>query len=519
MPNATPPLLVSTKSVSAENFPLTPSVHEDAAHPGEATESQPSSGDTILVDSHSDNGIADKPTTAAPETAIMISMVRQEGMKFARDINSKLDDFETQVTQLASRLGESHDSLREALDELHTRTGQVTGHIGQIADQLQETSTRQKTGHQALDERLRTAAMALGARLDQLSNTLSEQQLQLGQLDAGQGDLQTAQSKLEGIVFTQNQALESLERSIGQQFQDTQADLAALHRTQGDQHQQQQDLAARLDHLDGNLNQETAKRIELERATTAWQLTHHKHFKIATASLCGLTLTIAGIMTWLHMAPNPALDQVQQELAQLKTTLDAQLTGADTLQKSLTNLSSRVSNVESALTHHREDNARVQADIEQLSQNIAALRRDSALNQTRQSEIDQTLAALQVRLTSLQARVTPPRINGAIAPVLPIQNQDWLARQAPDNYSIQLVGVYREANLATFVNENAVHLRDYPLASNRSQLQGRDWYNLYYGNFSSFSEAQRAITQLPPALQNANPWIRQMDAIVKSAAR
>ncbi|MFT6029918.1 MAG: septal ring-binding cell division protein DamX, partial [Oleiphilaceae bacterium] len=52
---------------------------------------------------------------------------------------------------------------------------------------------------------------------------------------------------------------------------------------------------------------------------------------------------------------------------------------------------------------------------------------------------------------------------------------------------------------------------------NISEYRGQDWYNLLYGDFVSFSDAQKALDALPVSVQKNAPWIRGMASVQKTA--
>ncbi len=43
-----------------------------------------------------------------------------------------------------------------------------------------------------------------------------------------------------------------------------------------------------------------------------------------------------------------------------------------------------------------------------------------------------------------------------------------------------------------------------------TERQGKDWFVGFYGDFSSYQEAQEAVAGFPRSLRDQSPWIRQM---------
>lgn len=80
----------------------------------------------------------------------------------------------------------------------------------------------------------------------------------------------------------------------------------------------------------------------------------------------------------------------------------------------------------------------------------------------------------------------------------------------PSEYTIQLLGVSNEKAARDFVAEQ---VNKNELLVFRSKRQGRDWFVVITGRYSSSSQARQAITRLPDAQRNAGPWARELKAI------
>ena len=88
----------------------------------------------------------------------------------------------------------------------------------------------------------------------------------------------------------------------------------------------------------------------------------------------------------------------------------------------------------------------------------------------------------------------------------------WLSRIDGSHYSIQLLltDISRRENLEVFLRgrEQAGELDDvyvYETVINR-----RTWFGALYRQYSSFSEARRALEKLPPELSLHAPFIRNV---------
>lgn len=87
----------------------------------------------------------------------------------------------------------------------------------------------------------------------------------------------------------------------------------------------------------------------------------------------------------------------------------------------------------------------------------------------------------------------------------------------PSEYTIQLLGVSNEKAARDFVAEQP---NKKELLVFRSKRQGRDWFVVIIGRYSSSAQARQAIARLPDAQRDAGPWPRDVKAIhneIKSA--
>lgn len=513
------PLDAEEKEVANETLlPLT-------SDPQQA-EPELASGETILVDHPRESTEATAGTLPAEpkasegeesEGATMISLARQDGMKFARDINTKIDDLETHIGSLTHAFADSQDLLRTTLHELKNRTHTMTHDIERVAQRLEDSSDKQMEMTRALDERFRESMIDVSTRLGHAWDSLQDQQGQLEQLEQRHSSLEDLHQALGQTTSKHGLTIEALTQDTQQRFESTGEHIANLHVQQDEQLRTLKALTEELDCLAAKVGLEADKLAAVEVNAAEHTRVTRQNFQIVAGVLGGLTLAVAGAMTWLHLQPDAALVQAQTDIAALSSTVGTQISSNEALQTEFTVLKSQLSGLEAAIKQHAGDNATLKGDLAQFSRDVASLKAATSSTQANNQEITLLLSALETKVKGLQAKVAPPRINGTVTPVLPIQSAEWLARQSPDHYSIQLVGVYRYPYIVSYVNQYSTDLSAYPLATNKSLYQGRDWHNLYYGNFATFSEAQAAIAKLPVELQTASPWIRSMASIQKSA--
>lgn len=79
-------------------------------------------------------------------------------------------------------------------------------------------------------------------------------------------------------------------------------------------------------------------------------------------------------------------------------------------------------------------------------------------------------------------------------------------------YTLQLVGARSEHNIKQFMQEHGI---EYQASYFKTQLSGKDWYVVVYGQYPTEYEAKAAIENLPQTIQDAplQPWIRKVSAI------
>lgn len=81
---------------------------------------------------------------------------------------------------------------------------------------------------------------------------------------------------------------------------------------------------------------------------------------------------------------------------------------------------------------------------------------------------------------------------------------------AKTGYTLQLIGLSDKKRIESFVQSN--HLQgkiDYV----HSQKNGKDWYVVLYGHYSTAAQAKHAINTLPKGVQSLSPWVRNMNTV------
>ncbi|QEP43082.1 hypothetical protein D5085_08125 [Ectothiorhodospiraceae bacterium BW-2] len=94
----------------------------------------------------------------------------------------------------------------------------------------------------------------------------------------------------------------------------------------------------------------------------------------------------------------------------------------------------------------------------------------------------------------------------------PIQSRDvaWLWSQQPDLFTIQLISSSERERLEQFARQYDLATEAVIIATKREQ---RAWYQLFYGTYTSRSEALVAIGLMADELQRSRPWVRSYGAV------
>ncbi len=100
---------------------------------------------------------------------------------------------------------------------------------------------------------------------------------------------------------------------------------------------------------------------------------------------------------------------------------------------------------------------------------------------------------------------TPPKaITGSI------KSERWIKQQGDEHYTIQLFGSFEQQAITRFIKQYALKG---DMAQFSSRRNGKNWFSLIYGNYSSREDAAKALAELDPELQKSQPWIRNFGSI------
>jgi MSHA biogenesis protein MshM len=133
-------------------------------------------------------------------------------------------------------------------------------------------------------------------------------------------------------------------------------------------------------------------------------------------------------------------------------------------------------------------------------------------------------APLPAAVPPPQAIPAPPPRDEALAPPTPTVAEDplearlkatlsWLESQTPDTYSIQVMGSNDEQQLRQFLMQNNGPTGMEQIFVYRTLAGGKPSMTVLYGSYASKSEANEALLQLPPQLQQGQPYLRSVQGV------
>ncbi len=101
---------------------------------------------------------------------------------------------------------------------------------------------------------------------------------------------------------------------------------------------------------------------------------------------------------------------------------------------------------------------------------------------------------------SISTEITPPDTSDN-----KLNLSGWLRQQAPDNYTVQLASVVNENDIINYLKESKFDSRAGYIEVIVNDITR---YTAVYGLYDSYQNAELAISELPLAIQNAKPWVR-----------
>ncbi len=93
-----------------------------------------------------------------------------------------------------------------------------------------------------------------------------------------------------------------------------------------------------------------------------------------------------------------------------------------------------------------------------------------------------------------------------------ISGHQWILRRDPKRFTAQLSAGWSERDLRLFATRNGMTNKT---AIYRTERNGKGWFSLIHGDFSSPAEARGVIAELPAVWRSNAPWIRSFSSVQK----
>lgn len=97
--------------------------------------------------------------------------------------------------------------------------------------------------------------------------------------------------------------------------------------------------------------------------------------------------------------------------------------------------------------------------------------------------------------------------SNALPADLPGQRADWILKQNPEHYTLQLVAGNNIKTLRAFIQR---HSPSEPLALYQSSRKNQPWFGLIHGTYSSKQKAFTARDRMSKSLRGQKPWVRKL---------
>lgn len=366
------------------------------------------------------------------------------------------------------QLLEKHDSQLLELLPVLSQNNSNTQHIEQISDSLEELSNNQNSLSQ-LETDLQSNLMNLDQKMDSSQRKTKETQQNIEQrhddMKAHQLDLENHQRKIVSYQQDQSVSLNKLTEQITSRSQLFSIGLIAV---------------------------------------------------LAVASLLFLTQT--------SLFSEESAADTDNLVAQIKTDITNE---TFTKINAITKQNSAMINQQFAQIRDSIEQVRNQAeqipettqtiDIEALENNWQeqhkVLQEELSDTKTKQQAISTTMMQLSDTISSVGNQFQQWKNSLIQNNAVPLQNKNLninistLQKNTPRFYTIQLMGALQQESIARFIKQH--QLSDSGKIY-QTQRQGKPWFILVHGNYSSFSQAKAALQQLPESLQKNKPWIKKL---------
>ena len=112
---------------------------------------------------------------------------------------------------------------------------------------------------------------------------------------------------------------------------------------------------------------------------------------------------------------------------------------------------------------------------------------------------------------SREAMIEPTTVEGVKHSTLIVHDLDWLVKQDPNKYVLQLIGAYEKKTINLFLK--LFKNNDDQIIPFNTLNKGKKWHVLFYGLYENRDAAIAAIEKLPTEAKLVSPWPRTIGSI------
>ena len=123
------------------------------------------------------------------------------------------------------------------------------------------------------------------------------------------------------------------------------------------------------------------------------------------------------------------------------------------------------------------------------------------------ANIDPEVAGLSPEQFRIQEKFKPSSLRDH-----QLLDKNKLMNANKEHYTLQLMGAYEKSRLEQFIQEQG--LKENALYYQTTH-NGKDWFVVVIGNYTSLEAAHRGIDALPPEVRKQKPWARKFSSIQK----
>ncbi len=423
----------------------------------------------------------------------------------------QLDKYESQLLQLPTLITLSESSTKHI--------EKITGSLEQLSDSqnsLSQLEVEQQSKLQSLEQKIDDSHEQHQENINKLLHYQQNLESKAIQSESYQRNVESHQQDIESHqhdIESHQLGIENLQRGIKKLQQNTEA-----HQQEMDS--RQEDMKAH--QLDLENHQHKVLSYQQDQSVSLSQLSELIKKRSPIFSL-GL-VAVLGVAALLYFTQGQHTE-TEKLIAQIKTDVTNE---TFTKINALTKQNSAIINQKFNQINDSIQQVSLQAGQKPETINIDALKNtwqeqftvlQEAMTgtQTKQQELNQTVIKLSESINTVtnQYQLIQKKLSLKAESALQRNNQQTNKKtmeitnlnNTPSFYAIQLLGALQKESVISYIKQH--HLTD-TTRIHQTEFQGKPWYILVQGHYSSFAQAKEELQQLPDVLQENAPWIKKL---------